>query len=66
MFKVLILICALNVPHEQCSEKTASDVIKMPDTVNSCGMEAMAFLAKVGSLLDDEQQYAMIACDRFS
>lgn len=69
MFKVLLLICAVNVQHGDCQEQTALTVMQGPDANNAiaCGMQSQAYLAMsaIAETLD-ENEYLKITCRRTS
>ena len=67
MFKVLLLICAVTVQHQDCQEKTALTVLQGPEAENvlMCGMQGQAYLATsaLGVTLS-ENEYLKITCRR--
>jgi hypothetical protein len=65
MFKVLILVCSMNLAPSDCDIKNAIDVVAGPMSPNelSCGISAQAFLATT-TLSPNDGEYAKIQCKR--
>jgi hypothetical protein len=65
MFKVLILVCSINLAPSDCDIKNAIDVMAGPMSPNelSCGVSAQAFLAST-ALSPSDGEYVKIQCKR--
>ena len=65
MFKVLILVCSMNLAQQDCDTRNATDVITAPTVSNeiSCGLYGQALLASTAVVLGD-RQYVKIQCQR--
>lgn len=51
MFKVLILVCSVNLAPAECQINTALDVINGPEAQNElmCGFHGQAYIAETAS-----------------
>jgi hypothetical protein len=67
MFKVLILICSVNVAPQDCQRQTATDVIAGPIVSSelSCGLSGQAYLADT-ALRPTVREYVKVQCSRTS
>jgi hypothetical protein len=65
MFKVLILVCSMNLAPSDCNTKNAIDVMAGPMSPNElfCGISAQAFLATT-ALSPSDGEYVKIQCKR--
>jgi hypothetical protein len=65
MFKVLILVCSMNLAPSDCDIKNAIDIMAGPMSPNelSCGISAQAFLA-VTALSPSDGEYVKVQCKR--
>lgn len=67
MFKVLLLICAVGVQHQDCQVQTALTVLQGPEANNAlaCGFQSQAYLAMsaIAETLT-ENEYLKITCTR--
>jgi len=65
MFKVLILICSMNLAPQDCDRDNAIDVIVGPTASNelTCGFSAQAYLAGT-ALAPTDGNYLKIQCMR--
>src|SRR5882724_1181042 len=65
VFKVLILVCSINLAPADCQTDTAVDVISGPEAVNQsvCGLYGQAYIADtaVGAALRDDE-YVKVKC----
>ena len=68
MFKYAILICALNVHLQDCTKKTAINVLETPafDGELKCliGSDAQGWLAKLAIKPIEGREYSKIGCER--
>jgi hypothetical protein len=64
VFKVMILICALNVDHKACTPETAIDVVKGPPahTWSQCMHESQTTLANTSIRPELGKQYMKVVC----
>ena len=69
MFKVLILVCSINITPADCQMDTAVDVISGPEAANQsvCGLYGQAYIADtaLGAALRDDE-YVKVKCTRTS
>jgi hypothetical protein len=67
MFKVLILICSINVAPQDCQAQNATDVIAGPIVSSelSCGLSGQAYLANT-ALRPTGREYVKVQCSRTS
>jgi hypothetical protein len=67
VFKVLILVCSINLPPADCQMDTAVDVISGPEAGNQsvCGLYGQAYIADtaLGTALRDDE-YVKVKCTR--
>ena len=65
MFKVLILVCAMNLAPQDCERSNAIDVIVGPTASNelTCGFSAQAYIAGT-ALAPTDGNYLKIQCMR--
>ena len=65
MFKVLILVCAMNLTPQDCERGNAIDVIVGPTASNelTCGFSAQAYIAST-ALAPTDGNYLKIQCMR--
>ena len=65
MFKVLILVCSVNLAPADCQTDTALDVIDGPEAANQsvCGLYGQAYIADtaLGTKLPDNE-YVKVKC----
>jgi hypothetical protein len=69
MFKVLILICSLNVAPGDCQTNTAIDVISGPEAANQslCGLYGQAYIADTAlGIQRHDNEYVKVRCTRTS
>jgi hypothetical protein len=66
MFRVLVLICSVNMPPGDCQAYNAVEVIRGPEAANevACGIEVQFFLAQHPSALIRAGEYLKIQCVR--
>lgn len=67
MFKILVLVCSIAIPRQDCQWDNALDVISGPEVQNElmCGFHGQAFVAELATnsgKRDDE--YLKINCIR--
>lgn len=64
MFKVLILICAVNVDHAACTPDTAVDVVRGPPahSLAQCVHESQSTLAQTSLAPEAGKQYMKLVC----
>lgn len=64
MFKVLILICAVNVDHAACTPDTAVDVVRGPPahSLSQCMHESQSTLAQTSLAPEAGKQYLKVVC----
>jgi hypothetical protein len=67
MFKIMILICTINLAPQDCQTETAMDIIAGPTVSSelSCALSGQALLAST-ALRPDGREYAKILCGRSS
>ena len=67
MFKVLILLCSINMPQPDCRRDNAVDVIVGPDSTSSatCLFNGMAYAANAG-FAPRPDEYLKTVCVRSS
>jgi hypothetical protein len=67
MFKVLILICSVNVSPQDCQPQTAADVITGPIVSSelSCGLSGQAYVADT-AIRPTGREYLKVQCSRTS
>ena len=67
MFKVLILVCSIQLSPPDCQTNTATAVISGPDAANEsvCGLYGQAYVAEtaIGTGLRNDE-YVKIKCTR--
>ena len=65
MFKVLILVCSLSIPPQDCGRDNAVDVIIGPSAANelTCGFSGQAYLAGT-ALAPTDGSYVKVQCTR--
>jgi hypothetical protein len=65
MFKVMILVCAMNLAPQDCERGNAIDVIVGPTASNemTCGFSAQAYIAST-ALAPTDGNYLKIQCMR--
>jgi len=67
MFKVLILVCSINLAPPDCQANTAVDVISGPDAASEsvCGLHGQAYTAQpaIGSGLPEDES-VKVKCTR--
>lgn len=65
MFKVLILVCSLSIPPQDCERDNAVDVIVGPSAANelTCGFSGQAYLAGT-ALAPTDGTYVKVQCTR--
>jgi len=66
MFKVLILLCAINLAPVDCQLDTASAVINGPAAANEvmCGLHGQAYIANSAFIGERDDRYVKIKCSR--
>jgi hypothetical protein len=66
MISVLILICSISTPPQNCDSSSALATLRGGKTasVASCGVEAQVFLARSALKPDPAREYAKIECLR--
>lgn len=64
MFKVMILICAINVDHSACTPDTAIDIVRGPPahSLSQCMHESQATLAMTSIKPEAGKQYMKVVC----
>lgn len=65
MFKVLILVCSMSTPSQDCGWDNAVDVIVGPSATNelTCGFSGQAYLAGT-ALAPTDGSYVKVQCTR--
>jgi hypothetical protein len=69
MFKILILICSVNLAPAECQVNTALDVIDGPEASSEvlCGMHGQAYIADTAlGVRPHEDEYVKVRCTRSS
>jgi hypothetical protein len=69
MFKILILICSVNLAPGDCQVNTALDVIDGPEAYSQalCGMHGQAFIADTAlGVRHRDDEYVKVRCTRTS
>ena len=67
LFKMLILVCSVALPHADCQPNTALDVIQGPEVANElmCGFQGQAYLATTALGVHlGRNEYLKIKCSR--
>jgi hypothetical protein len=64
MFKVMILICAMNVDHGACTPATAIDIVNGPPahSLSQCMRESQSTIAMTSIRPDPGKQYMKVVC----
>lgn len=64
MFKVLILICAVGIERDACTQDTALDIVKGPQarSMSQCMHESQSTLAQTALVPEPGKQYLKIIC----
>src|SRR5215831_15959078 len=65
VFKVLILVCSMSIPPQDCGRDNAVDVIVGPSAANelTCGFSGQAYLAGT-ALAPTDGTYVKVQCTR--
>jgi len=67
VFKILILVCSINLAPADCQTNTALDVISGPEAANQsvCGLYGQAYIADtaLGTALRSDE-YVKVKCTR--
>jgi hypothetical protein len=69
MFKIVILICSLNVAPADCQINTAIDVIDGPEAASQsiCGMHGQAYVADTAlGIRKHDDEYVKVRCTHTS
>jgi hypothetical protein len=68
MFKVLILVCSINLAPADCQRDNALDVITGPDAQNEmmCGFYGQAYVADTALVGRRDDEYLKVTCTRTS
>jgi hypothetical protein len=68
MFKVLILVCSINMAPSDCQRHNALDVISGPDAQNEimCGLYGQAYVADTALVGRQNNEYVKVTCTRTS
>lgn len=66
MYKVLILVCSINLAPADCQIETATAVTNAPDAPNEvmCGLHGQAYLANTAFIGERDYRYVKIKCTR--
>lgn len=66
MFKVLILVCSMNLSPADCQADTAVQIIDGPDAANEvqCGLYGQAYIAGAPGVGPRDGEYVKIRCTR--
>jgi hypothetical protein len=60
---IVILICSLATATADCSEQTALSVVVLPERPPMCGgLDAQAYAAQIGALIEEGKEYAKVVC----
>ena len=68
MFKVLILVCSINLAPSECQLDNALDVINGPEAQNEmmCGFYGQAYVASTAIPGRGDGEYVKVKCTRTS
>ena len=68
MFKVMILVCSINLSPADCQMDNAIDVINGPDAQNEmmCGFYGQAYVADTALTGQRSDEYVKVKCTRTS
>lgn len=60
---VLILICSIAIPTDDCTEKTARNVVALPEHPIVCtGIDAMEYAGQLADMIEEGKEYAKVIC----
>lgn len=68
MFKVLILLCSINLAPSECQMDNAIDVINGPEAQNEmmCGFYGQSYIAQTALTGKRADEYVKVKCTRTS
>lgn len=63
MITVLILVCAMSTPSDECNEKTARNVIVLPEHPVICSLPTSEeFMGSLADMVHEGEDYLRIEC----